>query len=96
MVPVIEEERINLKLITTLREGGMLVHPTEPIAIRGGFKGGGEATSLIDLSSERCFYTWMMTLHLGLVNIEVAVLVNFGVAKTWHVICWRLHTSSFN
>ena len=82
MVPVIEEKQITLKLITILREGGMLAHPTEHIAIRGGLKGGGEATSLIDLSSERCFYTWMMTLHLGLVNIEVAVLVNFGVAKT--------------
>ena len=82
MVLATEEKQITLKLITTLREGGMLVHPTEPILLRGGLKGGGEASSLLCLSSKSYFYTWKMTLHLGLVKIEVADLVNFGVAKT--------------
>jgi len=79
---VIGEEQIIPELRYSPCEGGMLVHPTEPILLRGGLKGGGEASSLLCLSSKSYFYTWKMTLHLGLVKIEVAVLVNFGVANT--------------
>jgi len=82
MEPVTEERIRITEVRGSLCEGGMLVHTTKPIVLRGRLKGGGEATSLLRLSSERSFYTWMMTLYLGLVKIEVAVLVNFGVAKT--------------
>ena len=47
MVPVTEEGRRIPEMIEFLCEGGMLVHPTEPILLRGGLKGGGEATTLL-------------------------------------------------
>jgi DNA replication protein DnaC len=37
---------------TSPREGGMFTHPTEPIVLRSGLKGGGEASSLLCFSSE--------------------------------------------
>ena len=54
---VIGEEQIIPELRYSPCEGGMLVHPTELILIRGGLKGGGEATPLLVLSFEEGIYT---------------------------------------
>jgi len=71
MVLATEEKQITLKLITTLREGGMLVHPTEPITIRGGSKGGGEDTlPYWSFFGVICLYTMKITYQLGLSKIE--------------------------
>ena len=53
MGQVSEDENNCSDRITSLREGGMLAHPTEPIILRGGLKGGGRAPSLLCLSSEK-------------------------------------------